>query len=344
MSQTLAWIALEQLKSQFMANVAAMEGAHPALAAELRDHRPTVRFFLSPRQDHVVLGRSPQGESAIEPLAHPVSPMVARQAAQRLFPKQQYDRPAAVFGLDQGWLWDLVYKLPIAANPLLPDHRPPLYLLCSDLERLWAVMHFQAWSAMLADHRVRLFVGKEAVGKLMAALMADSILPAPQISVTVDQSLWCAGDHFQAFAERVILQRSAKMDRLAQALEDIVPTDLRAAFAGSRPLRILGITSRFTTFLQHSMRDWLAAMEALGHQTRLLIEQADHQCLSSLCFGAAMSEFRPDLVLLLDHYRNEYRELSGRVPCVMWIQDRLGHLFSSKAGQAQGPLDFSTLR
>src|SRR5690606_15900334 len=59
-------------------------------------------------------------------------------------------------------------------------------------------------------------------------------------------------------------------------------------------LRVLGITSRFTTFLQHSMRDWLSAFERLGHQTLLLIEEADHQILNNIVYSRTAQDFQPD--------------------------------------------------
>jgi len=110
---------------------------------------------------------------------------------------------------------------------------------------------------------------------------------------------------------------------------------------GRRRLRVLGITSRYTTFLQYSMRDWLAGFESLGHDTRLLIESGAHEQHTSLCFARACAEFQPDLVVMIDHYRAEYgRILPEQVPCVMWVQDRLPNIFSDKAGAAQGPNDF----
>ncbi|HSU68799.1 MAG TPA: glycosyltransferase, partial [Tepidisphaeraceae bacterium] len=106
-------------------------------------------------------------------------------------------------------------------------------------------------------------------------------------------------------------------------------------------LRILGITSLYTTFLQHSMRDWLAGFERLGHETKLLIEPADHLSMGALAFAEALAEYEPDLVVVIDHYRAELGNLPDAIPFVMWVQDLLPNIYNDLAGPAQGPRDFS---
>ena len=100
------------------------------------------------------------------------------------------------------------------------------------------------------------------------------------------------------------------------------------------PLKVLGVTSRFTTFLQHSMRDWLAAFSRLGHRTRLFIEDHDHEICNGLGIAAACAEFQPDLVVVIDHYRSELSGIPPQVPTVMWVQDALPNMFRPEAGAA----------
>jgi hypothetical protein len=130
------------------------------------------------------------------------------------------------------------------------------------------------------------------------------------------------------------------MHQLVEQSRRHVPADPGAAVDRGSSLRVLGITSRFTTFLQYSMRDWLASFQAMGHQTQLLIEQADHEMAGPMHFAQVCAEFRPDLLLLIDHYRGEFHGLPMNVPCVMWVQDRLPNIFRAQAGAAQGDLDY----
>jgi hypothetical protein len=206
-------------------------------------------------------------------------------------------------------------------------------------------MHLHDWRAMLADNRVRLFAGLDAYDQLRRALADDMRLPWPQHAVTIDPAIWPAGQsidslvqHLHATANVRIPQQRAQAE--SNCASFAAGDALAARFRGKGPLRILGVTSRYTTFLQHSMRDWLAAFDRLGHTTRLIIEHADHEALNNVIYTQASAEFRPDLILLIDHYRAAMSSFPEAIPCVMWVQDQLPSICDAKAGAAQGPRDY----
>ena len=64
----------------------------------------------------------------------------------------------------------------------------------------------------------------------------------------------------------------------------------------------------------------------------MLIEEADHELLNTLCHAQACVDFKPDLILLIDHYRAEFPGLPTQIPAVMWIQDLLPNIFNPTAG------------
>jgi hypothetical protein len=88
------------------------------------------------------------------------------------------------------------------------------------------------------------------------------------------------------------------------------------------------------------MRDWLASLEKMGHQTRLIIERADHEITPPTVYAQECLSFDPDLILIIDHYRAEVPGLPEKTPCVMWIQDRLPHIFNARGGAAQQTTDY----
>jgi hypothetical protein len=88
------------------------------------------------------------------------------------------------------------------------------------------------------------------------------------------------------------------------------------------------------------MRDWLDAFERMGHATKLVLEQADHEAFNSIGHAEVCAEFEPDLIVLIDHYRAEFNAFPDDVPCVMWVQDSLPNIFTPAAGAAQTKLDF----
>lgn len=335
---SLNWHPLELFGDRFRANAAALAPRNSTLADRLSELKPTNAWFIAARGDEVFLGR--EGRAGIEVIANPVSPASAREIVGGLFNRGHVHWPVVIGGLGYGWLWDRVAKLPCKVDTA-PGHKPPVYLLTGDLERLWTVLHVHDWQQMLAEARFPIFAGPDAAAQLREFLIANPVWPRPQACVRVEQQLW--SEDFTVLLNRVNEALSTETRKLATDLEAAfpgVPDRLWAQkLAGSR-LRVLGITSRFTTFLQYSMRDWLAAFAALGHETRLLIEEADHLQLGQWGYARGAADFRPDLVVMIDHFRAEVSVLPAHVPCVMWVQDRLPNIFTPVAGRAQSRLDF----
>ena len=104
---------------------------------------------------------------------------------------------------------------------------------------------------------------------------------------------------------------------------------------------MLGLTGRFTTYLQYSMRDWGAAFEARGHEFRMILEESDHDLLPPFRIPEVIQRFNPDLVVCIDHFRHEYADkVPANVPFVGWIQDALPHLYGRPCGESLGRLDY----
>jgi hypothetical protein len=343
------WIPLANFHVRFESNLAALRQRDPTLARSLGELSPVGDYFLTTAGESIQLGHRENSAAAIRILPNPLPPRLARQFIQKMFPAALLTEPALVAGLDQGWLWDGLHKLSTAL-PAAPTMRMPLYFLVADVERLWAVLHYQDWSSLLADPRVQLAVGPAATAMLWDTLAGNTRLRIPRLSVIVEPALWRDGETFDTWRARLNGHLEARFTQSRAELALIYPRPTSPVFSpgeprglslpSDRPLRILGITSRFTTFLQYSMRDWLAAFGSLGHETRLLIEPTDHEMLTSLDFADTCRAFRPDLILMIDHCRGEYTGLPENVPFVMWIQDRLPSIFRTEAGQMQKSLDF----
>src|SRR4029077_14505285 len=141
------------------------------------------------------------------------------------------------------------------------------------------------------------------------------------VTISLDQVLQTARE---ALAHQLIAANAQIESKYSGATSEVVSTRL----AGDRPLNILGITSRYTTFLQHSMRDWLRGFERLGHRTYLLIESADHDVPNAVLTAQTCAQFKPDLIVIIDHFRREIPGLPEKVPVAMWVQDALPNIFN----------------
>lgn len=338
-----SWVRLSRLSSRFDANVAALRGRDEALADQIVSHSPKATYVISPVGEVLRLG-TVQADAPPVILPNPVPAAAARGILQKLASMPGDNGPVLVAGLDQGWLWDALAKTKVNV-PAAPGHRPPVYFLVRDIERLWVVLHLHDWRELLTDQRCILLAGEDVSARLERHLIAHPYIAWPKVNVTIDPSVWGGEgngfDDILARAQRVVDARcKGLVEQIRATYAGRTPADIAQAL-GSRPLRVLGITSLYTTFLQHSMRDWLAGMEQLGHTTQLLIEQHDHERPHQARYLGAIAEFQPDLLLLIDHYRAEFPQLPAEaMPCVMWVQDRLPSIFSAIAGARQTRLDY----
>ncbi len=338
---TSLWTPLKLLKSRLTANLDAMESRYPQLAQQLSDLDSRQPYQIMPSGESIQLGTG-NGLGAT-PLPHTLSPAAARDVIRKLYPAGVCSQPVLIVGEDMGWLWNGIYRLP-CQTPAAPGHRPPLFFLIGDIERLWVMLHIHDWRDLLADGRVRLSVGPDAFDHFRQSLVTDTGTPWPKISVRVDPTLWSG----EPTLDQVLTEAGAQSNEIFRGHQEqfrlsysgTTAESISAMLSSGLPLKVLGVTSRFTTFLQHSMRDWLAAFSRLGHRTRLFIEDHDHEICNGLGIAAACAEFQPDLVVVIDHYRSELSGIPPQVPTVMWVQDALPNMFRPEAGAAQGPLDY----
>lgn len=104
--------------------------------------------------------------------------------------------------------------------------------------------------------------------------------------------------------------------------------------------RILFITSRFTTFLQYCIRDCVLACTNLNIPCDLLIEESDIYRLSSLSILDKINEFKPDLIIMIDHFAWEYPVVNNKIIFITWIQDPLPQIMDVNSPSKLGDLNF----
>jgi hypothetical protein len=139
----------------------------PELAATLSDLRPPAAHFVQAAGDNIRLGVA--GPNGVTTLPNPLPASAIKKILQQLYPSAHCHMPVLVSGEDLGWLWSGIYRLP-CDFPSMPGHRPPLYFVIHDLERLWVMLHLHEWRNLLADDRVRLFAGPGAFAHFRESL------------------------------------------------------------------------------------------------------------------------------------------------------------------------------
>lgn len=104
--------------------------------------------------------------------------------------------------------------------------------------------------------------------------------------------------------------------------------------------KILFFTSLFTTALQYHAKNMEKAARKIGCQTELLIEKSELHKMYADTLNIKISEFRPDIIFLLDHFRYEFKEIDEAVVVVSWIQDPLPNIMNKGTPLKLGDRDF----
>lgn len=252
-------------------------------------------------------------------------------------PRGQLD-PVVIIGVRIGTLLE---RVTAATSRLILSYSHPIFVAESDLTRLAAWLHAEDHTRYIRDPRVYWFFGDDAGRRLQAHLASQVRAPLPTFFVNQTGDAQ-AGIPIQQNVELVVADRA---QRLAEAETELKRryADRDAAYWARRyesPGTVLAVTSRFTTMLQYSMRDAIAAMRRMGWRSQVMIEQSNHEQFSSLEYCEKILELDPDLLVLIDHLRYENPYLPANLPMLSWIQDPLANLLNPQAGASIGPFDF----
>ena len=229
-----------------------------------------------------------------------------------------------------------------------PGSALPLYLLEPDPCALVAVLCVHDLSAALNTGRLLVWAGARSLDAYIAYMSENR-----QALFPTQHLLFLPPDQ-TAFAQQAVTRINQLTETTAQRIDSIehAVADYYAGMDNNawraiytttdRPLRILGCTSRFTTFLQYCMRDLLAGFDKLGCTTQLHQETSAIMRTTKYDLLATINEFRPDLIIYIDHFRDEYPYLSDNIPFFNWIQDLLPEITDPKS-RALTLLDFTSV-
>lgn len=276
-----------------------------------------------------------------DPVPKPSADELAKQF------KNQIHSPIALVGVGLGW------HLPwlcAATKDTLLGATPVIYQIEHSLAAVGVALHLNDWRDVLNDPRVRLCCGSDAYEQFERMVEDDDANLPPRMVVRAPA--WTApagtpiGERVDELARRfesrrASLRESVSANHRGRGREWWRRRYENALNGDEKPLRVLGITCRFSTVLQYSMRDMLQAFRENGCETRLLIEPNDYSRTTPITMLSAIGEFEPDLLMIIDHTRAGQRTgLVENTPFLAWVQDRMPNLFRREAGAAMGPLDF----
>lgn len=227
--------------------------------------------------------------------------------------------------------------------PLFLTMRRPLYVAVPDLPLFLLALRVEEMSGILAAPELYWFVGEDWEETFRRVLAAEPMLPLPDPRMTAPTAAEPVRRALAATEEARRVDFERARDRAWPVYAARGRPDWREALrrTGDRRTRVLFITSRFTTVLQHVVRDLSEAFSGLGCEVRTLIEERDEQRFSGPALTRAVDDFRPDLAVQLSHIRPELAAfLPPQLPFAAWLQDRLPNLFDPRFVSQLGANDF----
>jgi Glycosyl transferases group 1 len=278
--------------------------------------------------------------------------------------------PLAFDGLGFGWL--LLHVLETTRNSYL-NYSCAVYVLESDPLALAMLFHMHDLQAVIQEGapgsgmgRIRWFVGHNA--ETLQQDFKQTLLNRPDFTVPT-QFVRC-GLRPRAALDPQSIIKSVHEARDAQRKEQLASIrkyyhDKNAVHWHQRiesalstpgdPLRILGITSRYTTVLQHSMSELKSAIEHFARQgaaesgpdsekrmPSCIMEitlEPDDQSLENP-FVERIAAFKPDLIVQISRMRYENPHLPPGVPFLSWDQDNLPCMRTPEATASLDELTF----
>jgi len=316
-------ITLARAEANF-AHLASRQPQMRPLLPELRAAAGSILVLRSRRGHVLVLGRS----GAFAPLI----PFAVE--APRAEPDEESALHASLlFGTPSLPLWQAL----LVRQPM-PGYLPPIDIVEPDVHRLSAWLCAVDCAPSIASGRLALFSGSGAWDLYAEHLQRHASRALPVRCMLMPG----ARDPGPMLAERltqIVQHRRSRQEELARRGAEqaaSVTTSMRAerfeaALRGEARLRVVAFTSRFTTVLQHAMRDLARAFESFGAEFSLVMQADDST--SGVDVAGKLAEASADLIIVINHLRHEYANaIPASIPFVGWIQDDMLELASHRAG------------
>jgi hypothetical protein len=235
----------------------------------------------------------------------------------------QLPRPIAFDGAGYGWVLVRVLE---STERTLHNFSTAVYIVEPDPVSACILLNLQDLRPW--QNRIRMFAGPDALREFEDALKTHrhwdipgtmvgeqiNLRPALNLQATVAAAAQKRTQEDAALAAEVAAHYSAiPIATWAARFEE--------ANAGKHRLKVLGMTSRYTTVLQYSMDELGEAIRAAGHDFVLCKEPDDQS--SNVPEVQIIAEHKPDLLVMISRLRSENPRLPKNMPALCWDQDNL---------------------
>lgn len=206
-----------------------------------------------------------------------------------------------------------------------PTQKIPMYLSYSeDLFKVFLCVSVNSLSQILSKKRVVVLVGEKSLEKFF--LDPEVLYPKLWLSNILEIKII---RKMKELCFAYTTDKIEEIDRWYIQEYDNIKERVRTG-----KFKILFLTSRHTTALQyHSKNLYLAAKKA-GLDCYFYIEKSDIHSITRNLHWKLIDEFRPDVIVLMDHFRFEMNILKEKsrleaIVFLTWVQDPLPYIMSA---------------
>lgn len=193
------------------------------------------------------------------------------------------------------------------------------------------LMFFVSFEKFLPSNRLILFAGKDSPQRFAQYLrgQAHTRIPNSFLASNLYKNTKLHGELGNLSNEILteVIEKTKDISNITSAYYDGISLSEWIEKFRTKRLKILAITSRMTSFLQYCTRDVMEGFQQAGHETMTLIEKDGLSSLRISDKMQAIYDFKPDLLFVIDHLRDECWWIPKNIPYVCWIQDFIDTLY-----------------
>jgi len=252
-------------------------------------------------------------------------------------------KPIMIAGLHNPWLLIEAYRATSKSNN---GYLPRIYVYEPDLKVVAMALAQEGMEEVAGQSRVCWAVGPQAQEQLKAFFQAharwalpECVYAQPRVMASGDVGAWCAGILEQG-KQAQCKEVQCKRELIEKSQQKHESNWLKRGGESWDGVRVLVLTSRYTTFLKHSASDLAESLTRLGASVKILMEPDFHSLLSAGAYLDVIHEHAPEVVFTINYPRSHLADIVPKdVPLVCWVQDAMPHLFAASAGAGQGAKD-----
>ena len=307
------------LRKHLTVNVSAMLSRYPGLAMKIQAITGDNEVEIYLRDDHQVGSGMPfslMNHGYSPPYHYDLSPVNQIEFGR-------VENGVCFYGMGSGVQVISMFRL---THFDYPSPQIGCFVIDPSLAVFMANMAMHDWRELLASDRVFWHVGQDGYDAFFDYLRKERQF-LPSFALNIEPGIV---DEATTRVNTIVREKEAEYLELTAHVEEMYrhepDTCWLPPYTRERPLRVMGLTSLFTVYLQYCMRDWLAGFRMMGCETRLLVEKHPSLRLTNNYSLNEIKAFNPDLIVGICYNRSNLSfSVPVTIPFVNWQQDKLKH-------------------